>query len=137
MWQKNLGAQVTLQNQEWKTLLETRHQAQFDVVRATWCADYNEPSSFLNLLLSGSSINTAFYHSAAFDALMAQTLNTADDAQRAQLYQQAEQQLDQDSPIIPVYYRVSVRLVKPWVGGFSGKDPQDMLALKYYYIKKH
>ncbi len=49
MWQKNLGAQVTLQNQEWKTLLETRHQAQFDVVRATWCADYNEPSSFLNL----------------------------------------------------------------------------------------
>ncbi|BAN96363.1 hypothetical protein E05_15970 [Plautia stali symbiont] len=38
---------------------------------------------------------------------------------------------------IPVYYRVSVRLVKPWVGGFSGKDPQDMLALKYYYIKKH
>ncbi len=33
MWQKNLGAQVTLQNQEWKTLLETRHQAQFDMVR--------------------------------------------------------------------------------------------------------
>ena len=48
------------------------------------------------------------------------------EAQRAGLYQQAETQLDKDSPIVPVYYRVSVRLVKPWVGGFTGKDPQDM-----------
>nr|WP_277977444.1 ABC transporter substrate-binding protein [Pantoea endophytica] len=137
MWQKNLGAVVTLQNQEWKTLLETRHQAQYDVVRATWCADYNEPSTFLNMLLSGSSINTAFYHSPAFDQLMQQTLTSADEAKRASLYQQAEAQLDKDSPIVPVYYRVSVRLVKPWVGGFTGRDPQDMLTLKYYYIKKH
>ncbi|KAJ9432938.1 MULTISPECIES: ABC transporter substrate-binding protein [Pantoea] len=137
MWQKNLGAVVTLQNQEWKTLLEARHQAQYDVVRATWCADYNEPSTFLNMLLSGSSINTAFYQSPAFDQLMKQTLTTSDEAKRAALYQQAEAQLDKDSPIVPVYYRVSVRLVKPWVGGFTGKDPQDMLALKYYYIKKH
>lgn len=137
MWQKNLGAVVTLQNQEWKTMLETRHQAQYDVVRATWCADYNEPSTFLNMLLSGSSNNTAFYQSSAFDQLMQQTLTTSDEAKRAALYQQAEAQLDKDSPIVPVYYRVSVRLVKPWVGGFTGKDPQDMLALKYYYIKKH
>ena len=137
MWQKNLGAEVTLQNQEWKTLLETRHQAQYDVVRATWCSDYNEPSTFLNMLLSGASINTAFYSSDAFDIIMAQTLTAADNAQRAALYQQAEAQLDKDSAIVPVYYRVSVRLVKPWVGGFTGKDPQDMLVLKYYYIKKH
>ncbi|MDE1186911.1 MAG: ABC transporter substrate-binding protein [Pantoea sp.] len=137
MWQKNLGAVVTLENQEWKTLLETRHQAQYDVVRATWCADYNEPSTFLNILLSGASINTAFYSSPAFDRLMAQTLTAPDEATRAVLYQQAENQQDKDSAIIPVYYRVSVRLVKPWVGGFTGQDPQDLINLKYYYIKKH
>ena len=136
MWQKNLGAQVSLQNQEWKTLLETRHQAQYDVVRATWCADYNEPSTFLNMLISNASINTAFYHSDAFDRLMAQTLN-ADSKTRAALYQQAEAQLDRDSALVPVYYRVSVRLVKPWTGGFTGRDPLDMTDLKYYYIKQH
>ena len=137
MWQKNLGATVNLQNQEWKTLLETRHQAQYDVVRATWCADYNEPSTFLNMLISNASINTAFYSSENFDRLMAQSLNASDEAQRAALYQQAETQLDKDSPIVPVYYRVSVRLVKPWVGGFTGTDPQDMTDLKYYFIKQH
>lgn len=137
MWQKNLGAQVTLQNQEWKTLLEARHQAQYDVVRATWCADYNEPSTFLNIFLSGASNNTAFYRSPAFDALMAKSLTVNSAAARAALYQQAEAQLDKDSPVIPVYYRVSVRLVKPWVGGFTGKDPFDQTDLKYYFIKRH
>lgn len=136
MWKKNLGANVTLQNQEWKTMLNTRHEGNYDVARATWCADYNEPSSFLNMLLSDSSTNTGFYRSPAFDALMAKSL-VADDAQRAGLYQQAEAQLDKDSALVPVYYRVSVRLVKPWVGGYSGKDAQDRQNIKNYYITQH
>ncbi|WP_437610585.1 ABC transporter substrate-binding protein [Erwinia sp. V71] len=137
MWKKNIGADVTLQNQEWKTLLTTKHDGQFDVVRATWCSDYNEPSTFLNMLLSDSSTNTAFYQSAAFDELMAQSLNAPDTEARAALYKRAENQLDRDSAIIPVYYRVSVRLVKSWVGGYTGHDPQDQTDLKYYYITKH
>ncbi|WP_345831588.1 ABC transporter substrate-binding protein [Erwinia sp. HDF1-3R] len=136
MWTKNLGAGVKLDNQEWKTMLDTRHQGNFDVARATWCADYNEPSTFLNAMLSDSSTNTAFYKSQAFDDLMAKTL-TVSDEQRADIYQQAEAQLDKDSAIVPVYYRVSARLVKPWVGGFTGKDPQDLTDIKYFYIVKH
>ncbi|URQ59317.1 ABC transporter substrate-binding protein [Pantoea alhagi] len=136
IWKKNLGANVTLQNQEWKTMLNTRHEGNYDVARATWCSDYNEPSTFLNMLLSDSSTNTGFYRSPAFDALMAKSL-VADDAQRAVLYQQAEAQLDKDSALVPVYYRVSVRLMKPWVGGFTGKDAQDRQNIKNYYITKH
>ncbi|MBL5902789.1 ABC transporter substrate-binding protein [Serratia fonticola] len=136
MWKKNLGAQVTLQNQEWKTSLQSRHEGQFDVARATWCGDYNEPSAFLNMLLSNSSNNTFFYKSPAFDALMARTLQAPDAAARGAIYQQAETLLDKDSALVPVYYRVSARLVKPTVGGFTGKDPQDYIDLKNFYIIK-
>lgn len=136
MWSKNLGAKVALDNQEWKTMLDSRHQGNFDVARATWCSDYNEPSTFLNAMLSNSSNNTAFYKSEKFDALMAKSL-TVSDRERAAVYQQAERQLDNDSAIVPVYYRVSARLVKPWVGGFTGKDPQDLTDLKYFYIIRH
>ncbi|WP_419792534.1 ABC transporter substrate-binding protein [Serratia fonticola] len=136
MWKKNLGAQVTLQNQEWKTSLQSRHEGQFDVARATWCGDYNEPSAFLNMLLSNSSNNTFFYKSSAFDALMASTLQAPDAAARGAIYQQAETLLDKDSALVPVYYRVSARLVKPTVGGFTGKDPQDYIDLKNFYIIK-
>lgn len=136
MWKKNLGAQVTLQNQEWKTSLQSRHEGQFDVARATWCGDYNEPSAFLNMLLSNSSNNTFFYKSPAFDALMASTLQAPDAAARGAIYQQAETLLDKDSALVPVYFRVSARLVKPTVGGFTGKDPQDYIDLKNFYLIK-
>ncbi|HHQ6615939.1 TPA: ABC transporter substrate-binding protein [Serratia fonticola] len=136
MWKKNLGAQVTLQNQEWKTSLQSRHEGQFDVARATWCGDYNEPSAFLNMLLSNSSNNTFFYKSPAFDALMASTLKASDATARSAIYQQAETLLDKDSALIPVYYRVSARLVKPTVGGFTGKDPLDYIDVKNFYIIK-
>ncbi|WP_078002259.1 ABC transporter substrate-binding protein [Izhakiella australiensis] len=136
MWHENLGAEVRLDNQPWKNMLEIRRKGLYDASRATWCSDYNEPSSFLNVFLSDSSANTSFYHDAAFDALMKKSLEVSDRL-RPQVYQQAEQQLDADSAFVPVYYRVSARLVKPWVGGFTGKDPRDSLDIKYFYITAH
>ncbi|MCC8381894.1 ABC transporter substrate-binding protein [Xenorhabdus sp. PB30.3] len=136
MWQKNIGAKVTLQNQEWKTSLQNRHQGNYDVVRATWCGDYNEPSSFLNYYLSDSSNNTSFYNSEAFDNYLNQALTAKDEKTRKEFYQKAEAQLDADSGTIPVYYRVSTRLIRPTVGGMTGKDPLDYVDLKNLYIKK-
>ncbi|RPH27728.1 oligopeptide ABC transporter substrate-binding protein OppA [Buttiauxella warmboldiae] len=137
IWQKNLGVTVKLENQEWKTFLDTRHQGTFDVARAGWCADYNEPTSFLNTMLSDSSNNTAHYKSEAFDKIIADTLKVTNEAQRTALYDKAEQQLDKDSAIVPVYYYVNARLVKPWVGGYTGKDPMDNIHTKDMYIIKH
>lgn len=137
IWKKNLGVNVKLENQEWKTFLDTRHQGNYDVSRAAWCADYNEPTSFLNMVLSDSSNNTTHYKSPAFDKIIADTLNAQDDAQRSELYAQAEQQLDKDSAIVPVFYYVNARLVKPWVGGYTGKDPMDNIHVKDLYIIKH
>lgn len=137
IWKKNLGVNVKLENQEWKTFLDTRHQGTYDVSRAGWCADYNEPSSFLNMMLSDSSSNTPHYKSAAFDKIMAGALQTSSKEARAAVYQQAEQQLDKDSAIVPVYYYVNARLVKPYVGGYTGKDPQDNVYDKNLYIIQH
>ncbi|HDK7283508.1 TPA: oligopeptide ABC transporter substrate-binding protein OppA [Cronobacter sakazakii] len=137
IWKKNLGVNVKLENQEWKTFLDTRHQGNFDVARAGWCADYNEPTSFLNTMLSNSSNNTSHYKSDAFDKVMQETLQVSDEGQRSELYNKAEQQLDKDSVIVPVYYYVNARLVKPWVGGYTGKDPLDNVYVKNLYIIKH
>ena len=137
IWKKNLGVDVKLVNQEWKTFLDTRHQGTYDVARAGWCADYNEPSSFLNMMLSDSSSNTPHYKSAEFDKLMANVLTAKTKEERAELYQKAEVQLDKDSAIVPVYYYVNARLVKPYVGGYTGKDPLDNVYDKNLYIIKH
>ncbi|MDC9614349.1 oligopeptide ABC transporter substrate-binding protein OppA [Xenorhabdus khoisanae] len=137
LWQKNIGVKVALENQEWKTYLDSRHQGNYDVARAGWCADYNEASTFLNSMLSDSSNNTAHYKSKEFDALVKQSLQAKTDEERAEIYAKANAQLDKDSAIVPLFYYASTRLVKPYVGGYTGKDPLENLHTKDLYIIKH
>lgn len=123
-----------MQNQEWKTSLQNRHEGNYEVARATWCADYNEPSAFLNSLLSDNSNNTAAYKNKAYDQLLLEALTAPDDQSRQKIYQQAESLLDKDSALVPVYYRVSARMIKPTIGGFKGGDPLDHMDVKRLYI---
>ncbi len=62
MWKKNLGVDVKLQNQEWKTYIDSRNTGNFDVIRASWVGDYNEPSTFLSLLTSTHSGNISRFN---------------------------------------------------------------------------
>ncbi len=70
MWKKNLGAEVKLQNQEWKTYIDSRNSGNFDVIRASWVGDYNEPSTFLSVLTSTSSSNIARFNDAGYDKVL-------------------------------------------------------------------
>ncbi|WP_066805240.1 ABC transporter substrate-binding protein [Moraxella oblonga] len=139
IWKKDLGfVQITLNNQEWKTYLDTRRTQKHDVARGAWCADYNEPSTFLNTFLSTDSNNYGKYKSAEFDAIMQKTLGVeVTPEQRAELYSQAEGILDKDAATIFIYHYVSPRLVKPYVQGFMEVDPQNQWQVKDLKILKH
>jgi oligopeptide transport system substrate-binding protein len=88
-------------------------------------------------MLSNSSSNTSHYKSDAFDKVIRDAIKAPDAKARAADYQQAEQIMDKDSTIVPVYYYVNTRLVKPYVGGYTGKDPLDKTLDKNFYIIKH
>lgn len=134
---QNAGIEVKLENQEWKTFLDSRHQGNYEVARAGWCADYNEPSSFLNIMLSTSSNNTSHYKSDEFDAAMRKSITAATEDDRVKAYQEAERVLDEDSALVPIYYYVSPRLVKPYVGGYSVNNPLGYAYTKDMYIIEH
>lgn len=57
--------------------------------------------------------------------------------QRADLYRQVEAQMDVDAPTVFVYHYTSARLVKPYVAGYSVKDPMDNWQVKNWSILKH
>ncbi|CAM4111052.1 ABC transporter substrate-binding protein [Vibrio neonatus] len=134
MWRKDLGVKIKLENQEWKTYLDTRREGNFDVTRAGWCGDYNEASSFLSLMQSNNSSNDPKYHSDTYDALMAKAMLATSDAQREDIYNQAEQQLATDMPIAPIYQYVTSRLVSPTVGGYPANNAEDKMFSKDMYI---
>ncbi len=137
MWKEALGnVDVTLENQEWKTYLDSRRSGKYQIARASWCGDYNEPSTFLNTLKTGNSSNRAFYSNPAYDALLDQTLSAdTDDVARSRLYTQAEAKIDEDSAVIPVYGFVNSRLVNERIGGYSTQDVLNELPSKRLYLK--
>jgi len=134
MWKKSLGVDVELENQEWKTYLETRRQGDFDVTRAGWCGDYNEASSFLSLMQSNNASNDPQYHSTAYDAIMNKALLSTSETERNALYAEAEALLAKDMPIAPIYQYVRARLVNPHVGGYPQNNAEDKIFSKDLYI---
>ncbi|MDN3702694.1 ABC transporter substrate-binding protein [Vibrio artabrorum] len=136
MLKGNLGANVDLENQEWKSYLVSRRQGDFDVMRASWCGDYNEASTFLSLLRSGTSGNFARYSNEKYDSVMNNALSATNEQARQGLYDQAEQFLAEDMPIAPIYYYMQARLVRPSVGGFAKNNVEGRIYSKDLYIKE-
>ncbi|WP_275352985.1 peptide ABC transporter substrate-binding protein [Xenorhabdus bovienii] len=130
MWKKNLGVEVVLQNQESKSLYDTMSQGNFEVVRYAWNADYNSPTSFLDIFTTGNTNNIPQYSNKKFD----QWVLKADETNDKIYYQRALDILTQDSPAIPVYYYVRTKLVKPYVGGVHISPLGDIPTKDLYII---
>lgn len=101
MWKQKLGIEVELANQEWKVFLETRGNQNYDMARGAWCGDYNEASTFLDLVTSESGYNDAKFSNARVDDLMASAKSSADPLP---LYTEVEEILAAEMPVIPVYH---------------------------------
>jgi oligopeptide transport system substrate-binding protein len=107
MWKQTLGVETVLANQEWQTFLEARSNGDFEIARGGWCADYNEASTFLDLMQSDSGYNDSRFANAEVDALLAEA-KTSPNPQP--LYDRVEQIIAEQTPIIPVYHYASVKM---------------------------
>lgn len=137
MWKKNLGVTVKLQNQEWKTYIDSRNSGNFDVIRASWVGDYNEPSTFLSLLTSSHSGNIAKFKNPDYDAILEKAGRETNAEVRNEDYNRAEQILADQVPIAPIYQYTNGRLIKPWVKGYPITNPEDVAYSRTLYILKH
>jgi oligopeptide transport system substrate-binding protein len=77
--------------------------------RLGWGMDYPSPQNFLEPLYSTSALppngsNTAFYSNPEFDELIAQGNQAESNEEAIELYNQAEDLLLEDMPIIPMFY---------------------------------
>ncbi|AJZ88884.1 Periplasmic oligopeptide-binding protein [Beauveria bassiana D1-5] len=136
MWKKNIGVEAKLQNQEWKTMLDTKRTGNYDLVRYGWIADYDDAATYLNNFRTGDSQNSSKYSNPAYDEIIAKASQATSLEERAKYYQQAEDILAKDVPTIPIYHYVKVQLVKPYVGGYAPSTLGKYLT-QDLYIKKH
>ncbi len=111
MWRQNLGINIGLYNQEWKVYLDAQDELDYFICRSGWIADYVDPHVFLDLWKSGGGNNDTGWSSAAYDALLDSALNAPDDTARFAIYNQMEQILIDEMPIMPIYHYTRARLI--------------------------
>ena len=119
MWKQVLGVDVSLQNQEWKTFLQTRHKGDYEVARDAWVADYDSVISYTNLYQCNNPQNNSHWCDPKYDQLIAQANAEKDVNRQTELYTQALQIPLNDYAIIPLFqYTVQV-LVKPYIANLN------------------
>jgi len=135
MWKKNLGINVNLVNQEWAVFQDTRHVGNFEVARAGWIGDYNDPMTFLDLWTSYSGNNDAqwsykkgdFPENKEFDKLIEHSKVSLGEERDKDLYA-AEKILMDKLVVMPIYYYTGVMMVKDKVKGWE----RDILGTWYF-----
>jgi oligopeptide transport system substrate-binding protein len=122
-------AQWDLIGTDFSTFLRDRHAGKYDVSRNGWGADFPHAHNQLSDLFrcNGGNNEEQYCNKEGFDNLVDEAAGTADlDAQTA-LYIQAQRNMMDDAPIIPLFFPITIRLVQPWVQGLiaTGLDHQN------------
>ena len=119
MWQNELGIEVELVNQDWKVYLSREMVGDFQISRAGWIGDYEDPNTFLDLMRPNRGNNKTGWENMDFDALVEEANTINDQEKRYELLYEAEKILIDNMPIIPLYTYVRVYQLSPDVKGFN------------------
>ena len=152
-----VGVNMTLENQEWNTFLNTRKNGDYSMARNGWLADYNDPICFLDMWVTASGNNDIQYGKGAhkdlamysldltglgyedikvengtwaqtYDVLIATIKSCADDDTRYELMHMAEDMLMSTGCIVPLYFYTDIYMLNSSVDGFFSNP----LGYKYF-----
>ncbi len=151
-----IGADMSLENQEWATFLETRKAGDYTVARNGWLADYNDPISFLDMWTTASGNNDVQFGKGdnadvaaysidctdlgvdlkidngtwaeTYDALMGEIKSCTDTNTRYALMHRAEDLLMHTGCLTPIYYYTDLYMLSSNVDGFFSNP----LGYKYF-----
>ncbi|TMI94489.1 MAG: ABC transporter substrate-binding protein [Bacteroidetes bacterium] len=102
-------------------LLELTSSSRALFFRGSWIADYPDAENYLSVFYSKNPAppNYTRYKNPVFDALFEKALAETNDTLRYGLYQQADQVVINDAPVVPLWYDEVIHLVQPNVKGFE------------------
>jgi oligopeptide transport system substrate-binding protein len=118
MWEP-IHVKVELFNSETSVHYDALTAGDYQVGRAGWIMDYNDPVNMLDLLKSGTGNNYGRYSNPKYDELLAKAAVDQDLTDRAGLLHQAEAIAMDDFGVLPIYYYVSKWVISPKISGFE------------------
>ena len=152
----NVGIDISMENQEWATFLNTRKDGDYSIARNGWLADYNDPICFLDMWTTGSGNNdiqygrgdhkdvkaysldlTAFGYddkvekgtwAETYDVLITRIKSCTDQNNRYAMMHIAEDMIMSTGCVTPIYYYTDMYMLSKNVKGFFSNP----LGYKYF-----
>jgi oligopeptide transport system substrate-binding protein len=135
-WRENLEVDVQVRQLESEKFVYHLMEEKDEMFMLAWVADYPDPHNFLDNLFYTDAENNIFdYHNPELDALLDQAGVEQNDEARLMMYQQAEQEIVDEAPCLPLCFGRNYVLVKPYVKGYS-LGPLGIPDLAKVYIER-
>lgn len=133
-WRQAFGVDVSPVGLEWGAYLDRLAEDPFDIFRLGWGADYPHPNNFLTDLISCSSGNNNMgYCNEDVDALLLEAAQTPTLEEQEPIYNQAQEMVMEDTPIIPLRFSGRFTLIKPWVQNLVSTAQDSSTGELFYY----
>jgi peptide/nickel transport system substrate-binding protein len=126
-----LGVRIRVEVVQPSLLREQMSKSQALFFRGSWIADYPDAETYLTFFYGQNPAppNYTRFNDAQYDAWYRKSLSTPDSAERIHLYQQMDQRLVAQAPVIPMFYDQVLHFLQKDVQGFKS-NPLNMLDLR-------
>jgi oligopeptide transport system substrate-binding protein len=118
-WKQSLNIDVEIEGVEGKIFSSRVTKRAYAIATVSWYGDYSDVSTFTDKYRSNGTQNDAAYFSKEYDAYLDAAAREGDPVKRMPLLQKAEQLLNTEVPIIPMYHYVNCSLIRDRVKGIT------------------
>ena len=114
---QQVGIKIQVETVQKSLLLEETAKSDALFFRGSWIADYPDAENFLSDFYGKNPAppNYTRYKNQAFDKLYQRALEEKNDSLRYKIYQQADQLMIKDAPVVPLWYDMVIHLLQPYV----------------------
>nr|WP_282564716.1 ABC transporter substrate-binding protein [Liquorilactobacillus sicerae] len=131
------GLSITIRSVPGNNALQKAQKGDFDLYLSGWGGDFNDPITFLQIPVTGTSYNYGDYSNTKYDALIQQAQNqdANNSTKRWQDLVAAARIFNQDQGVTPIYQQVTSYLQKSDVKGIIHNTAGTQWNYKYAYKK--
>jgi len=117
---QQVGVRIQVETVQKSLLLEETAKSDALFFRGSWIADYPDAENYLSDFYGKNPAppNYTRYKNPQFDKLYEKALAEKNDSLRYKIYQQADQLMIKDAPVVPLWYDMVIHLVHPYVKNF-------------------
>ena len=123
-----LNIDIVLEGEEDGVWSSDRENGDYDLIRHSWTADFNDPINYLSLYVTGASSNYNHVSDAAYDEAIEKSNSAATVEERVEYLHEAQKILVSDNfYVIPAVTQVYICLINPDLENISTNDKGEPL----------